>query len=79
MRWMNNSHGNLIQIRAVPHPEDGISDIGDKCHQLFAAIQHLNDQSKNMIIFVANIPFMKEGFPVSLYMTCTSEQRVKTK
>ena len=40
----------FLQIRAAIHPEDGVSEIGDKCHQLRAAIQFLNDHAKKSFI-----------------------------
>ena len=40
----------FLQIRAAIHPEVGVLEIGDKCHQLRAAIQFLNDHAKKSFI-----------------------------
>jgi hypothetical protein len=51
----------FLQIRAALHPEIGVSDIGDKCHQLRAAIQSLNQAAKKSFILGRQISFDEGG------------------
>ena len=44
------TYKRFLQIRATLHPKNGVSDIGDKCHQLRAAIQFFNDHAKKAFI-----------------------------
>ncbi len=55
------TYKRFLQIRAAIHPEDGVSDIGDKCHQLRAAIQFLNDHAKKSFILGRELSFNKGG------------------
>ena len=61
--WTNNclTYKCFLQIRATIHPKDGISDIGDKCHQLGAAIQFLNKHAKKSFILGRELTFDEEG------------------
>jgi len=40
------TYKHFLQIRPAIHPEEGVSEVGDKCRQLRAAIQFLNDHAK---------------------------------
>jgi fatty acid-binding protein DegV len=44
------THGRFLQIRVALHPEQGESEIGDKCHQFHAAIQYLNQHAKRAFV-----------------------------
>ncbi len=51
------TYKRFLQIRAAIHPEDGTSEIGDKCHQLRAAIQFLNEHAKKSFILGRELSF----------------------
>ena len=55
------SYGRFIQIRDALHPERGESDIGDKCHQLRAAIQYLNQHAKRAFVLGRQFSFDEGG------------------
>jgi hypothetical protein len=50
-----------LQIRAALHTEERNPDIGNKCHQLRAAIQHLNQHPKKTFIPGCRCSFDKGG------------------
>jgi hypothetical protein len=56
----------FLQIRAALHPEDGVSEIGDKCHQLRATLQFLNKHAKKLFILGCKISFDKGGIASKL-------------
>jgi len=51
----------FLQIRAALHSEDGVLEIGNKCHQLRAAIQFLNEHAKKSFILGREISFDEGG------------------
>ena len=55
------TYKRFLQIRAALHPEDGVSDIGDKCHQLRAAIQFLNEHAKKSFVLGRELSFNEGG------------------
>ena len=55
------AYKRFLQIRAAIHPEDGVPEIGDKCHQLRAAIQFLNDHAKKSFILGRELSFDEGG------------------
>ena len=61
--WTDNrlTYKHFLQIRAAIHPEDGTSEIGDKCHQLRAAIQFLNKHAKKSFILGRELSFDEGG------------------
>ena len=61
--WTNDrlTYKHFLQIRAAIHPEDGTSEIGDKCHQLRAAIQFLNGHAKKSFILGRELSFDEGG------------------
>ena len=61
--WINEHLTNkcFLQIRAAIHPEDGVSEIRDKCHQLRAAIQFLNEHAKKSCILGRELSFNEQG------------------
>jgi len=63
MNWTDDrlTLKRFLQIRAALHPEIGVSDIGDKCHQLRAAIQSLNQAAKKSFVLGRQISFDEGG------------------
>ena len=55
------TYKQFLQIRAALHPEDGVLDIGDKCHQLRAAILFLYEHAKKPLFLAENCFLMREG------------------
>jgi hypothetical protein len=51
----------FLQIRAALHSEDGVLEIGNKCHKLRAAIQFLNEHAKKSFILGREILFDEGG------------------
>ena len=52
------TYKHFLQIQAALHPEYRVLDIGDKCHQLRADIQFLNEHTKNPLFLVENFLLM---------------------
>jgi hypothetical protein len=63
MNWTDEhlKSKSFLQIWATLHPEDGVSEIGDKCHQLRAAIQFLSEHAKKSFILGREILFDEGG------------------
>jgi hypothetical protein len=55
------TYKRFLEIRAALHPEDVVSDIGDKCHQLRAAIQFLNEHAMKPFILGRELSFGEGG------------------
>jgi hypothetical protein len=51
------------------HPEQGESEIGDKCHQLCAAVQYLNQHAKRAFVLGCHCSFDEGGSQVNLNTT----------
>ncbi len=49
------------QIRAAFHPENGVSVVGDKCHQLRSSIKSLNEYAKRTFILGRECSFDEGG------------------
>lgn len=47
----------IDQIQAALYPEDGESNVGDKCHQWHAAIQYFNEHDKKSFIIGDQLSF----------------------
>ena len=60
------TYKRFLQIRAAIHPEDGVLEIGDKCHQLRAAIQFLINHAKKSFILGQELSFDKGGIASKL-------------
>ena len=48
------------QIRAAFHSESGVSTVSDKCHQLWASINSLDEHARRAFVLGQDVPSTKE-------------------